>query len=88
MNEPLCTPTAGARALLAHLRKKRLSITAFCEKHGLDRVQVQRAIKDERHRYSVDFALSIERASGGRVRVAMWASETARAARGKTGTDG
>jgi hypothetical protein len=84
------SPTQGARALVAYLRAKGLSISAFCEQNGLDRIQVQRAIKGARHRYSVDFALSVERATGGRVRVAQWSSETARAEsdrRARTGTD-
>lgn len=71
-------PTAGARALARYLRSQSLSISRFSEQNGLDRIQVQRAIKGESCRYSVDFALRIERATRGAVRIPLWASETAK----------
>jgi hypothetical protein len=70
--------TAGARALLAHLAKKKQSVTAFCHEHGLDRIQVGRAISGQLRRFSVDFAYAIERATRGQVRCHLWRSETAR----------
>lgn len=71
-------PTDGGRDLARYLRDKRLSISEFCRLRYLDRIQVQRAIKGEQRRFSVDFAWAIERATEGRVKMHRWASDTAR----------
>lgn len=71
--------TDGARALRAYLEQERLSVPVFCERNGLDRIQVQRALNGERWgRITVDFAESIERATKGRVSWRRWLSRTAR----------
>jgi hypothetical protein len=69
--------TEGARQLREYLSAAGLSIPDFCEAHGLDRIQVQRHLKGERgKRVTVDFAESIERATGGAIRWDSWRSET------------
>lgn len=71
-------PTDGARALRQWLREQGMSLCAFCERNRLDRVNTQKAVNGERRRVTVDFALSIEKATGGAVPVELWASETMR----------
>jgi hypothetical protein len=71
-------PTDGARALREWLASQGISLFAFCERHSLDRVNTQKAVNGERRRVSVDFALSIEKATGGAVPIELWASETMR----------
>lgn len=81
MSTPERKITDGARDLRAYLDENGLSVPAFCETHGLDRIQVQRALNGERwQRISVDFAHAIERATSGRVRWHRWLSASARAA--------
>jgi hypothetical protein len=63
---------AGAEKLLAHIRGLNISIPDFCEKHGLFRQKVEKAIKGDLKRVDVDFALAIERATDGAVTVADW----------------
>jgi hypothetical protein len=63
---------AGATKLLGHIRDLGISIPDFCEKHGLFRQKVEKAIKGDLKRVDVDFALAIERATGGAVLVADW----------------
>jgi hypothetical protein len=70
--------TDGVRALRSYLDTNGLSITAFCARNGLDRIQVLRVLNGERRRISVDFALSIERATGGAVQTSLWSSATAK----------
>lgn len=73
--------TEGGRALLAEIRASGMSVPVWCEKHGLDRIQVQRVINGERwQRITVDFAHSIERASEGRVTYTMFLPSTAQPA--------
>jgi hypothetical protein len=64
----------GAEKLLRHIRESGLSIPKWCEEKGLDRLKVQKAINGSWQRFDVDFALSIERATGGDVAVADWAT--------------
>jgi hypothetical protein len=74
--------TDGARDLLAYIRKHHPrgegGVPGFCEKHGLNRIQVQRAINGDRQRFSVDFAHAIEKATRGAVRWNRWLSKTAK----------
>lgn len=63
---------AGAEKLLAHIRGLSVSIPDFCEKHGLFRQKVEKAIKGDLKRVDVDFALAIERATDSAVLVADW----------------
>jgi hypothetical protein len=70
--------TDGARALRAYLIKIGISVPVFCERNGLDRIQVQRVLNGERVRISVDFALSIQKATKGAVAFPMFASSTGR----------
>lgn len=62
----------GAEKLLAHIRDLGVSIPDFCEQHGLFRQKVEKAIKGGLKRVDVDFALAIQRATGGAVLVADW----------------
>jgi hypothetical protein len=62
----------GAEKLLAHIRGLGLSIPDFCERHGLFRQKVEKAIKGDLKRVDVDFALAIERATGAVVTVPDW----------------
>lgn len=82
-------PGRAAVALRRHIdRLYAGSVTRFCSERSLDRVQVLRTLKGQRgRRASVDFALSIERATGGDVPVALWASGDFPAERG-TDPDG
>ncbi len=62
----------GAEKLLAHIRELGISIPDFCERHGLFRQKVEKAIKGGLKRVDVDFALAIQRATGGIVTVPDW----------------
>lgn len=75
--------TDGSRTLRTWLDNHDLSVSAFCREHELDRIMVQRALKGDRRRISVDFALRIERATSGAVPMALWSSDTL-----ATGTEG
>ena len=68
----------GARALRVFLNTKNISVPDFCETHGLDRIQVQKALKGEIKRISVDLALNIERATESVVKAHGWREETRR----------
>ena len=70
--------TDGGRDLRAFLTEHKISVPDFCEKHGLDRIQVQRVLNGERwKRVTVDFAHSIDRATGGRISYTRFLPETA-----------
>jgi hypothetical protein len=74
-------PTAGGRALRKHIKSLGLSVQEWCEKHRLERVQIQRLISGSRYkRVSVDLATDIEKASGGKVRAKQFRSDTVRQA--------
>ena len=67
-------PTApGATLLREYLTSKKSSILAFCEQHKLSRHQIQRYLRGDRRRMSVDFALRIQMATDGEVPVESWA---------------
>lgn len=77
MKKALLQPvTNGARALRAYIDAAGISVPTFCEQHQLDRIMVQRAMNGDRKRISVDFALKIEAATKGAVKVAMWSTDT------------
>lgn len=67
----------GAAELRAYLTEIDETVPEFCDKHRLDRIQVQRVLKGERTRISVDFADAIERATDGRVNWRRWLLRTA-----------
>ncbi len=70
--------TDGGRDLRAYLTEIKVSVPDFCEKHGLDRIQVQRILNGERwKRVTVEFAHSIERATDGRISYTQFLPETA-----------
>jgi hypothetical protein len=70
--------TEGARLLRAHIRASGDSIPVWCERFGLDRIQVQRVLNGERwQRISVDFAHSVEVATSGAVPFGSWLSRLA-----------
>jgi hypothetical protein len=74
--------TAGGRALRAYLRAHgNMSVPDFCEKHGIDRIRVQKAMNGGIRRVAVDLACAIEKATGGAVRVSLWAKNELRAPR-------
>jgi hypothetical protein len=65
------TPVSdGAVELRRYLNDHATNIPAFCEKHGLDRIAVQRAMNGERERVSAEFAAAIEKAAG--IPARMW----------------
>lgn len=67
----------GARKLREYLGANGLSIHKFCIEHNLDRVYIQRVLNGEQgQRVTVDFALSIKRATGGVVPMNSWRSST------------
>jgi hypothetical protein len=70
--------TDGGRDLRAYLTEIEMSVPDFCEKHGLDRIQVQRVLNGERwKRITVDFANAIKRATDGRIDYPRFHPETA-----------
>lgn len=70
--------TAGGRELRAYITELGVSVPDFCERHGLDRIQVQRVLNGERYkRISVEFADAIERATDGRVVYRLFLPSTA-----------
>lgn len=68
--------TDGGRALRAHIDDLGISVPTWCERHDIDRIMVQRAMNGDRERFSVDFALRVEAATKGAVKVAMWSTDT------------
>lgn len=62
----------GAKQLLSFIRAKDISIPAFCEKTGLDRIKTQKAIRGELQRIDVDFAFDVERVTDGAVQAEAW----------------
>ena len=61
--------TPGAKDLKAWLAAQSTSVAPFCEKNGLDRIEVQRILSGERIRISVDVALDISTATNGDIAV-------------------
>jgi hypothetical protein len=57
----------GVDLLEEYLAERHMSQTAFANIHRLDRVQLHRVMSRKRRRISVDFAASIEDATGGAV---------------------
>jgi len=73
--------TAGGKELRKYLDAVGISVPVFCERHGLDRIMVQRVLTGVRwQRISVDFAHAIEKATDGRVKWTSFLSKTAKAA--------
>jgi transcriptional regulator with XRE-family HTH domain len=69
------SPTNGAKRLQRYLAKKKLSISAFCDETGLDRIQISRLLRGFRgagHKITVRFAFAIERATDGAVPMKAW----------------
>lgn len=73
--------TEGGRLLLLHIRaSEERSIPVWCAKHGIDRLRVQKVINgDIWQRIGVDFAVAVERATGGAIKPEMFLAETAAA---------
>jgi plasmid maintenance system antidote protein VapI len=70
------TPSRGGIELRAYLDRVGLTIPEFCEKHGLERVQVQRIVNGERgHNLSTAWAKKIHDATDGEVPWDVWASD-------------
>jgi len=67
--------TRGAVLLRQYLNTQDLTVPEFAEKHGFCRIQLQRALKGERKKISVDFALAIEQATNNAVPIASWAHD-------------
>lgn len=72
--EPKFPVTRGAELLRAFLRRTGQSVPKFCEANDIDRILCQRAMNGDRKRISVDFALAIQRATGGDVPVDAWST--------------
>ena len=62
----------ASKALLAHIRAKFITVPAFAEATGIDRIKVQKAIRGEIKRMDVEFAFAIEKATGGVVPASWW----------------
>lgn len=71
----------GVSLFLAHLAELGVSQTAFCDEKGIDRITVQRIVNGERQRITVDFAMKMRDATGGKVPVETWESPSARSRR-------
>ena len=66
-------PVLGSLKLAAYIHARHSSITAFCDAHGLDRVQVQRLVNGDRcKRVTVIMAHLIHKATSGAVTYADW----------------
>jgi hypothetical protein len=61
--------TQGAKETRAWLAANDMSVPDFCEQNDLNRIEVQRCLRGERQRTSVDLAVAISRATGGAVSV-------------------
>lgn len=71
--------TEGGTKLRQYLDEIDMSVPDFCEKHDLDRIQVQRVLNGDRwRRITVDFAYSIQQATSGRVAWTMFLSKNAK----------
>lgn len=76
--------TDGARLLRSHLQSTGETVPAFSERAGLNRIYVQRGLSGEQQRFSLDFALAVERACGRDasgepiVPASSWSSDTLR----------
>lgn len=68
----------SARALDKHLRELGTSVPAWCEKHGIDRLLVQKLLDGRTTRGGLDALIKIRDASGGRVPLEGWAESTVR----------
>lgn len=68
----------GARALDGYLLECGVSVPAFCESFGLDRIAVQRAMSGDAKRVSLDLAFAIQSATGGAVPAESWRAVTVR----------
>jgi hypothetical protein len=73
-------PVAAAIPLFSQaLRRRRLTVYAFCRLHHLDRIQVQRLLNGTVRRITVDLADDIERATEGEVPIRSWRLTESRA---------
>lgn len=69
----------GARALDRILRKSGESCLAFCGAHGIDRWILDRLMNGRAKRApDADLVMAIQKATKGRVHLAMWALSTLR----------
>ena len=66
------SPIPAAKQLLEHIRGLDETIPDWCEKKGLDRLKVQKAINGDITRIDVNFAVDVENASGGAVKAEDW----------------
>lgn len=65
------------KALLDLIRNNYDSVPQFAEKHGLDRIKVQKAIRGDIERIDVDFAFAVEKATKKRVPALWWVKTAA-----------
>lgn len=65
-------PLPGADALRQHIRDTGKSIPEWCEAHGIERISLQRLLKGERQRVSVELAFDLEEATGGAIEAKLW----------------
>jgi hypothetical protein len=71
--------TDGGRDLRVLIDREKISVPDWCEKHGLDRIRIQRLLNGSLYkRVTVDLAFTIERVTRGRVRAARFMSSTAK----------
>lgn len=62
----------AARDLRSHVKELGETVTSFCEKKRLDRIQMLRALNGKTRRFSVDFAFSVQDATDGAVQAYRW----------------
>lgn len=73
ISEELTAPGAP-RQLLEYIRScPDSSIPAWCERHGIDRYKVQKVLHGKLRRIDVNFAMDVEKATGGAVPASAWA---------------
>lgn len=69
--------TEGSLLLRKWLQAKNMSLAAFAAKSGIPRMNITRVVSGETwRRITVDFAVAVHKATGGRVPVEAWRSGT------------
>lgn len=64
--------TKGGARLRAYLDRNGLTVPEFCDRHGVDRFRLQKAMNGKARKVYVDLALGVERATDGEVPVPVW----------------
>lgn len=79
---PSSKRTEGARLLTKWIKENGGNFAKFAYDAGIERIQVLRVIHGKRwQRITVDFALAVREATGGKIPIESWRSSTARLVR-------